>query len=72
MGRAVHRFIRDLTQASASVSMDMGKTGNCMNYKLTREHVRYAIETNDRLKFLKKIIEDVPKLDMNSSELINH
>ena len=46
VGRIVHRFIRDLTASSAAVSQDLGKTGNCLNYKLSREHVRYTIDNN--------------------------
>jgi len=70
MGRIVHRFIRDLTKSSAGVSLDLGKTGNCINYKLTREHVRYSIENNDRFKFLRKVIEEVPKVDLEAPNIL--
>lgn len=63
MGRIVHRFIRDLTQTAAAVSLDLGKTGNCINYKLTREHIRYSIDNNDKFKFLRKVVEDVAKVE---------
>ena len=59
MGRAVHHFIRDLTQNCAQVSVKRGKTGHCMNYKLTKEHVREAIFTNPKFAFLKLIVQDI-------------
>ena len=71
MGRIVHRFIRDLTQQSAALSVDLGKQGNCLNYKLTREHLRHTIDNLDRFKFLRKIVEDVPTLEGLGLESVN-
>ena len=41
--------------------MRRGKTGQCMNYKLTKENVREAIFKNPKFSFLKKIVEDIPE-----------
>ena len=60
VGRAVHHFIRDLTEKCAEVSMKRGKTGQCMNYKLTKENIREAIYSNPRFAFLKKVVEEIP------------
>ena len=60
LGRAVHHFIRDLTQKCAEVSLKNGKSGSCMNYKLTKDNVRSAIMTNHKFAFLKNIVADMP------------
>ena len=40
--------------------MKRGKTGQCMNYKLTKENIREAIYSNPRFAFLKKVVEEIP------------
>ena len=63
MGRAVHHFIKDLTEKCSEISVNKGKTGHCMNFKLTKEHVKEAIFKNPKYTFLRKIvagIEDKP------------
>ena len=59
VARAVHHFIRDLTQNCAEISRNKGKTGHCQNYKLTKEHVKEAIDQIPKYKFLRKIVEDI-------------
>lgn len=44
--------------------MQVGKSGQNTHFKLTREHVKLAIEKTPKLGFLKKVVEDIPKLDV--------
>jgi hypothetical protein len=45
MGRAVHHFVRHLTLKCAEISKLQGKGTNCLNYKLSKENVKEAIES---------------------------
>ena len=33
-----------------------------MNYKLTREHIKLAIERDPKFQFMNKVVEDIPSL----------
>ena len=66
IGRAVHHFIRDFTQKCAEITQKKGKTNSCMNFKLTKEHVKEAIESTPKFTFLKKIVEDIKVADPNT------
>ena len=59
ISRAVHRFIVDLTNHCAQISQNEGKHGHCVNYRLTKEHVKEAIEKEPKFKFLRKITADM-------------
>jgi hypothetical protein len=48
LDRFLRRFIKDLIQKSAEYSIELGKTGHCMNYKLSREHIKLAIERDPK------------------------
>ena len=37
-----------------------------MNFKLTKEHVKEAIESTPKFTFLKKIVEDIKVAEANS------
>ena len=37
-----------------------------MNFKLTKEHVKEAIESTPKFTFLKKIVEDIKAAEANS------
>ena len=58
--RIIRRFIAEVTHTSALYAIQTGKTGQNMNYKLTREHVRLAIDKTPKYRFMKKVVEDVP------------
>jgi hypothetical protein len=69
IGRAVNHFIRDFTQRCAEITQKRGKTNSCMNFKLTKEHVKEAIESTPKFTFLRKIVEDI-KLTEPSNETV--
>ena len=71
IGRAVHHFIRDFTQKCAEITQKKGKTNSCMNFKLTKEHVKEAIEQTPKFTFLKKIVEDI-KVSDNETVYVLH
>ena len=72
MGKAVHHFIVDLTNHCAEISQIKGKTGHCMNYKLTKEHVKEAIEKTGRFKFLRKIVDDIKCNSPKNEQQVNY
>ena len=59
VGRAVHHFLKDLSRQCSDISVQSGKTGHCMNFKLTKDHVKEAIFKNPKFAFLRKIVEDI-------------
>mmetsp|Transcript_13130 Transcript_13130/g.22186 ORF Transcript_13130/g.22186 Transcript_13130/m.22186 type:complete len:149 (-) Transcript_13130:187-633(-) len=68
ISRVTHQFIRDLTIRAAAISKISGKTGSCQNFRLTKEHVRDAVEQTKKFKFLMKVVRDVPSCQPTSQK----
>lgn len=43
-----------------------------MNFKLTKEHVKEAIEQTPKFTFLKKIVEDIKVSESNETVYVLH
>ena len=68
VGRAVHRMIKDVTQAAADITLKRGKTGSCLHFKMSKEDLAEAIMNTPKFKFLRKIVEDIPNSEENQNE----